>query len=80
MIQPSGPPKSHARVGVTLQGYSRSDGGLTFRIPFHCGCVGHNGSGQRLTSVSLISAWVEPPTGIEPATPSLPWIDAQAPC
>jgi hypothetical protein len=23
---------------------------------------------------------VEPPAGIEPATPSLPWIGSQAPC
>jgi hypothetical protein len=29
-----------------------------------------------------LSCWfgVEPPAGIEPATPSLPWIGGQAPC
>ena len=29
-----------------------------------------------------LSCWfvVEPPAGIEPATPSLPWIGSQAPC
>ena len=29
---------------------------------------------------ALVSLGVEPPAGIEPATPSLPWIGGQAPC
>jgi hypothetical protein len=33
-----------------------------------------------LTSVSAVSSGVEPPAGIEPATPSLPCIGGQAPC
>ena len=28
----------------------------------------------------LVSTYVEPPAGIEPETPSLPWIGGQAPC
>ena len=36
--------------------------------------VGRNDSGRRLTSVSAGQASVEPPAGIEPATPSLPFV------
>ena len=32
------------------------------------------------TSVCAGQSWYEPPAGIEPATPSLPWIGGQAPC
>jgi hypothetical protein len=29
---------------------------------------------------ALVNRGMEPPAGIEPATPSLPWIGGQAPC
>jgi hypothetical protein len=42
------------------------------RIPSDTEMVGCNGSGRPLTSVSAGQSGVEPPAGIEPATPSLP--------
>ena len=56
------------------QGYERSDGALTLRIPFQCGCESTaRAPDGDLPAFPLVSLGVEPPAGIEPATPSLPW-------
>jgi hypothetical protein len=56
------------------QGYERSDGTLTRRIPIPrwmwsatTAPIGDS------PAFALVRACVEPPAGIEPATPSLPW-------
>jgi len=76
-----------SRTGYTTtkvtaqQGYSRSHGAQTLRIPFHYGCGRLQTAPDGDSSAfPLVRAYVEPPAGIEPATPSLPWIGGQAPC
>jgi hypothetical protein len=56
---------------------SRANIALTARHPSHPNPIGmwspRRASGWRLTAFPLVGLGVEPPAGIEPATPSLPW-------
>ena len=57
------------------------DGALTLRspIPLQMGLATTARDGDS-PAFALVSLCMEPPAGIEPATPSLPWIGGQAPC
>jgi hypothetical protein len=63
---------------------SRAMSALTGRGPFAShsttDAVGHNGSDGDSPAFPLVRALLEPPAGMEPATPSLPWIGGQALC
>ena len=56
---------------------SRAMSALTGRGPFAShsttDAVGHNGSDGDSPAFPLVRTLLEPPAGIEPATPSLPW-------
>jgi hypothetical protein len=53
------------------QGYERSDGVLTLRIPFQSGCGRLQGAPDGDSpAFPLVRAWLEPPAGIESAIPS----------
>ena len=66
----------YSTTNVTAQqGYWRSDGAPTLRIPIpkRMGSATTAPDGDA-AAFPLVRACVEPPAGIEPATPSLPWI------
>jgi hypothetical protein len=61
--------------GTAQQGYSRSDGARTLcsPIPLRMGLATTAPDGDS-PAFALVSLGVEPPAGIEPATPSLPFV------
>jgi hypothetical protein len=79
------PESSHTGYPTTKvpgqQGYWRSDGVRARRspIPLRMGSA-TTAQDDDSPAFALVKAYVEPPAGIEPATPSLPWIGGQAPC
>src|SRR4029453_10313283 len=75
------PPPQHGAIpdtrrpkGTAQQGYQRPDGVPTLRIPIPMGMwsttTAPDGDSP---AFALLRACVEPPAGIEPATPSFPW-------
>jgi hypothetical protein len=79
------PESSQTEYSTTIvaaqQGYWRSDGARTLRIPIPLrmwsATTAPDGDSP---AFPLVTAYVEPPAGIEPATPSLPWIGGPPPC
>jgi hypothetical protein len=67
--------------GPAQRGYSRSDGAPTLRIPIPIRrWSAPTAPDDDSPAFALVRAYVEPPAGIEPATPSLPCIPGPPPC